>query len=639
MSRLRYVLAAWPLLAVAGCSNDSSPAASSGAVAARAVSKEAAEQRFSGEDAAAEHAAGSVADDAAGETAEAAAAPRSRLLLAPAEPGLSATPARDHLSNLDSYRTPTVVGEPIPTDAILGRRNAATPSPSTVKSDGTVAAAAPTPSPLPALQKEVQQNQRLGEAVVEEFDTESYAHQPENGFRVASREPLSTFSIDVDTASYSNVRRFLTGGHAPPAGAVRIEELVNYFDYGYAPPTGDEPVAVHVEVAGCPWNTDHRLARIALKGREIDFDRRPVSNLVFLLDVSGSMQQQNKLPYVKDSLRLMLDRLGENDRVAIVVYAGAAGLVLPSTTADRKETILAAIDNLQAGGSTNGAGGIRLAYDVATENFVKGGTNRIVLCTDGDFNVGPSSESELVNLIEGEAKRGVFLTVLGFGMGNYQDSKMEQLADKGNGDYAYIDTLNEAKKVLSERLSGTLITIAKDVKIQVDFNPAKVAAYRLIGYENRTLAAADFKDDKNDAGEIGAGHAVTALYELIPPGQPVPGDVDPSKYQATAAPTPASDTDELLTVRLRYKRPDEDASVPFEVPVKDAGEAFDDASGDFQFAAAVAEFSLLLRRSQYAPKANWDSVREIAAGAKGEDSHGYRAEFLTLVDRAAKLSK
>lgn len=476
-------------------------------------------------------------------------------------------------------------------------------------------------------------------AADEQYNTEAYDHIAENDFLATKNQPLSTFSIDVDTASYANVRRFLASGTLPPAGAVRIEELVNYFDYAYAPPAeGDAPFAVHVEVAGCPWNGEHRLARIALKGREIDFADRPLGNLVFLLDVSGSMQDENKLPYVKEAMRMLVDRLGENDRVAIAVYAGAAGLVLPSTTADQREIIFSAIDRLEAGGSTNGGEGIRLAYDTATHHLVPGGVNRVILCTDGDFNVGTTSESDLVDLIESKAKSGVFLSVLGFGMGNYKDSMMEKLADKGNGNYAYIDTLSEARKVLVEQLAGTLITIAKDVKIQVDFNPAKVAGYRLIGYENRLLRAEDFKDDTKDAGEIGAGHAVTALYELVPPGQPLPaGDVEPSKYQATAEPTEASTSDELLTVRLRYKAPEASESQPLEVAVRDAGKPFDEASDDFQFAAAVAQFGLLLRGSKYAPGASWEATREIAAGSLGEDRHGYRAEFLRLVEQAAKL--
>ena len=479
-----------------------------------------------------------------------------------------------------------------------------------------------------------------GDSEHEAFNTEAYDHVEENQFLATRNAPLSTFSIDVDTASYANVRRFLTRGSLPPAGAVRIEELINYFDYDYAPPAeGNAPFAVHVAIAGCPWNSEHRLARIGLKGREIDFDDRPPGNLVFLLDVSGSMRSANKLQYVKESMRMLVDQLGENDRVAIVVYSGAAGLVLPSTTADQHEIILSAIDRLEAGGSTNGGEGIRLAYDVATENFVNSGINRVLLCTDGDFNVGTTSQSELVRLIEDRAKSGVFLSVLGFGMGNYKDSTVEKLADKGNGNYAYIDTLNEARKVLVEQLTGTLITIAKDVKIQVDFNPAQVAAYRLIGYENRMLRADDFKDDAKDAGEIGAGHAVTALYELVPPDQSIPaGDVDPSRYQSVGELTDAAADDEAFTVRLRYKRPDESVSEPLEVAATDDGESFGEADADFQFAAVVAQFGMLLRGSQYTTEASWDATREIAAASVGDDELGYRAEFLELIDAAAGLS-
>jgi Ca-activated chloride channel family protein len=356
------------------------------------------------------------------------------------------------------------------------------------------------------------------------FRTEGYASITENPYRLTAREPLSTFGIDVDTASYANVRRFLNQGQLPPAGAVRIEELINYFSYDYPQPEWDLPFSVNAEVAGCPWHEGHRLVRIGLKGREIEVDDRPAGNLVFLLDVSGSMRAGNKLPLVKAALRLLVERLNSHDRIALVVYAGASGLALPSTPADQRETILSALDNLQAGGSTNGAEGIELAYQVARENFVPGGINRVILCTDGDFNVGATSDSELVRQIEDKAKTGVFLSVLGFGMGNYQDSKMQLLADKGNGNHAYIDSLGEARKVLVEEMAGTLLTIAKDVKIQVDFNPAHVAAYRLIGYENRMLKAEDFRDDTKDAGEIGAGHTVTALYEIIPPGQEIPLD-------------------------------------------------------------------------------------------------------------------
>jgi Mg-chelatase subunit ChlD len=357
--------------------------------------------------------------------------------------------------------------------------------------------------------------------IASEAHTESYDRIYENPFLDVRQNPLSTFSIDVDTASYANVRRFLNGGSLPPKDAVRIEELLNYFTYHYAPPADDRPFAVHTEVAGCPWEPKHRLLRVALKGREIDLDNRPASNLVFLIDVSGSMDDPAKLPLLKTALHLLIDKLAENDRVAMVVYAGSSGLVLPSTSGLYKETIWAALDRLQAGGSTNGGSGIQLAYQVAREKFIPGGTNRVILCTDGDFNVGVTDQGSLTRLIENEAQSGVFLSVVGFGAGNLKDSTMEKLADRGNGNYAYIDTANEARKVLVEQLGGTLVTIAKDVKLQLEFNPGKVSAYRLIGYENRLLRAEDFNDDKKDAGEIGAGHTVTALYELVPAGTEV----------------------------------------------------------------------------------------------------------------------
>ncbi|MCA9070675.1 MAG: VWA domain-containing protein, partial [Planctomycetaceae bacterium] len=449
-----------------------------------------------------------------------------------------------------------------------------------------------------------------------------------------------TFSIDVDTASYSNVRRFLNQGQLPPPGAVRIEELINYFPYDYPAPEGRQPFSVNVEVADCPWNSEHRLARIGLKGREIDIEQRPPSNLVFLLDVSGSMSDANKLPLVKSSMKMLVDRLGENDRVAVVVYAGASGLVLPSTSADHKTKILSALDRLNAGGSTNGGEGIQLAYRISVENFIPGGVNRVILCTDGDFNVGKTNQSELIRLIEEKAKTGVFLSVLGFGMGNYKDSTMEKLADKGNGNYAYIDTHNEARKVLVEGLTGTLITIAKDVKIQVDFNPAQVEGYRLIGYENRMLRAEDFKDDTKDAGEIGAGHTVTALYELVPPGKPLPGsDVDPSKYQKPDQLTEAAASDELFTVRLRYKDPDGQDSKPLEAPIKAEKKPFAQAGQDFQFAAAVAQFGMLLRDSQYKGDSTFEKVLNTASANVGGDDSGYRREFVGLVEKARELKR
>ncbi len=474
-----------------------------------------------------------------------------------------------------------------------------------------------------------------------EFNTETYDHIVENAFLQARTNPLSTFSIDVDTASYANVRRFLNQQRLPPPGAVRIEELVNYFDYQYPQPTGEEPFSVDVELANCPWKQGHKLARIGLKGREIEVENRPPSNLVFLLDVSGSMSNSNKLPLVRSAMKLLVEQLGENDRVSICVYAGASGLVLPATSADQKQVILAALDRLEAGGSTNGAGGIRLAYNVAVENFILGGINRVILCTDGDFNVGTTNQSELVRLIEKQAKSGVFLSVLGFGMGNYKDSTMEKLAAQGNGNYGYIDTLNEARKVFVEQLTGTLITIAKDVKIQVDFNPARVAAYRLIGYENRMLRAEDFQDDTKDAGEIGAGHTVTALYEIVPVGQAgeLPG-VEPSKYQQPGElAVAAADSGELLTVRLRYKEPDGQQSRSFNVPVTDAEQPFARSSTDFQFATATAAFGMLLRGSEHKGTATYDSVIAIAGDSVGNDPHGYRREFVQLVRQARKLAE
>ncbi len=468
---------------------------------------------------------------------------------------------------------------------------------------------------------------------------EHYDAIEDNAFKRVADHPLSTFSIDVDTASYSNVRRFLSQGRLPPRDAVRIEELLNYFSYDYAPPTDGSPFAAHVAVAACPWNPEHRLARIALKGRVISERERPDCNLVFLIDVSGSMKSENKLPLVKAGLRQLVERLDGHDRVALAVYAGASGLVLPSTPADRKSEILAALDQLSAGGSTNGGAGIELAYRVAGENFIRGGANRVILCTDGDFNVGVTQSGELTELIEEKAKTGVFLSVLGFGMGNYKDGTLEKLADKGNGNYAYIDTQREARKVLVEQMTGTLVTIAKDVKIQVEFNPTQVAEYRLIGYENRRLAKEDFNNDAKDAGEIGAGHAVTALYELAPAGRG--GDrptVDPLRYQQTAPMSSADRSGELLLLKLRFKAPDGDRSTLREYPVRDSGVDFAPADPDFKFAAAVAEFGFLLRQSKQRGNATYESVLELARAGQGADGSGYRREFIELVEKARQLS-
>jgi Ca-activated chloride channel homolog len=502
--------------------------------------------------------------------------------------------------------------------------------------DGSPAPATPPPAAAPS--ESVHGN--FVPPARAEAGGEGYSPIVENSYKDPKQDPLSTFAVDVDTSSYSNVRRFLTQGMLPPKDAVRVEELVNYFPYAYPPPTkaSGEPFSVNVEVAACPWDDGHRLARIGIKGREVDLANRPSSNLVFLIDVSGSMADPNKLPLVKQALRLLVSKLGENDRVAIVVYAGASGLVLRSTSCQDKTAILGSLENLHAGGSTNGGSGIKLAYDVAVENFIQGGTNRVVICTDGDFNVGITNQDELSRLIENKARSGVFLSVLGFGMGNYKDKTIERLADKGNGNAAYIDSIREAAKVLVEQMGGTLLTIAKDVKIQVEFNPAKVASYRLIGYEDRVLKARDFNDDKKDAGEIGAGHTVTALYEIVPAGREAdaPG-VDPLKYQKPA-PAPSGDPKaiDLFTVKLRYKEPQGTESRLIAFPVEDDG-VDDSPTDDFRFASAVAEFGLLLRESAFKARANWDGLIERAESSRGADPSGYRREFLELARKAKSI--
>ena len=478
------------------------------------------------------------------------------------------------------------------------------------------------------------------------FNTAAYDHILENPFLDAKSNPLSTFSIDVDTASYSNARRFINEGSLPPKDAVRVEEMINYFSYDYAQPTDERPFAVHVDLASCPWEASHRLVRIGLKGKEIATDTRGPSNLVFLLDVSGSMTPPERLPLIKQSMRLLVEKLTENDRVAIVVYAGASGLALPSTSGNQKEKILSALESLESGGSTNGAEGIQLAYKIAADNFIKGGVNRVILATDGDFNVGVTNQGDLIRLIEDKAKTGVFLSVLGVGTDNLKDSTMQKLADKGNGNYAYLDSLDEARKVLVHQMNGTLVTIAKDVKIQVEFNPAHVASYRLIGYEKRMLRKEDFNNDKVDAGEIGAGHTVTALYEVVPvganPAASVP-PVDALKYQKDEPNKNTSQseaaTGEMLTVKLRYKKPDGDNSELIEKPVTDSNAAFASTSPDFKFAAAVAEFGMLLRDSEHKGNGAFGSVLEWAQEGKGADTNGYRAGFIELVRKAQALKK
>ncbi|MBW2523508.1 MAG: VWA domain-containing protein [Deltaproteobacteria bacterium] len=471
------------------------------------------------------------------------------------------------------------------------------------------------------------------------MNTEAYDHIAENDFFRAADRPLSTFSIDVDTASYSNVRRFLRDGSLPPPDAVRIEELINYFPYDYPDPAGAEPFAAAAEVIGCPWAPRHRLLRIGLQGKRMHAAETPPRNLVFLLDVSGSMEDPRKLPLLRSAFTLLTEQLRPSDTVAIVVYAGASGLVLPPTAGSDRATIIGALQRLQAGGSTNGGEGIQLAYQMARKSFKPGGINRVILATDGDFNVGVTSQGDLIRLIEQERETGVFLTVLGLGTGNLKDSTMEKLADKGNGNYAYLDTLSEARKVLVEQAGSTLVTIAKDVKIQVEFNPATVEGYRLVGYENRLMRSEDFNDDEKDAGEIGAGHSVTALYEVVPAGVPLPqaGSVDPLKYQQPATVSPAAASGELGTIKVRYKEPAGTTSKLSTFAVSDRGTTFEAATADARFAAAVAAFGMLLRDSKHKGGATFAMARDVASSALGTDANGYRRELVALIDRAHRL--
>jgi len=469
-------------------------------------------------------------------------------------------------------------------------------------------------------------------AMARDFDTEEYRHFRDNDWASPTRQPLSTFAVDVDAGSYGNVRRYLKEGRLPPKDAVRVEEMINYFRYDYAPPRSGQPIAVTTELARSPWAPNHRLALIGLQTDRLAVENLPPSNLVFLIDVSGSMSSPDKLPLVKSAFRLLVNELRDEDRVAIVVYAGAAGVVLPSTPGREKTRILDALEQLQAGGSTAGGAGIKLAYRVAREHFAREGNNRVILASDGDFNVGASSEGELIRLIETERQGGVFLTVLGFGTGNLKDAKMELLANKGNGHYAYIDDLLEAKKVFVQELGATLHTVAKDVKIQVEFNPARVKSYRLVGYENRLLADRDFNDDTKDAGEMGAGHSVTALYEIVPvDGHDRSGSVDPLKYQRPRA---GGDSDDWFTVKVRYQRPEGSPSRLIEHAVRQENAR---PSADFRFAAAVAGFGMLLRDSEHKGNTSFSGVVAAARGAKGHDAEGYRAEFIRLVEMAARL--
>ena len=470
------------------------------------------------------------------------------------------------------------------------------------------------------------------------FNTEGYASVNENGFRNVKNNPLSTFSVDVDNASYSNIRRFISMGEMPPADAVRIEEMINYFKYDYPEPKGEHPFSVYTELADCPWNNRHQILHVGLRGRSIDKSSLPPSNLVFLIDVSGSMNVPNKLPLLKSAFGLLVNELRLQDQVAIVVYAGAAGLVLESTPGNRKEAIMRAIDNLEAGGSTAGGAGLKLAYTEAERNFVKGGNNRIILATDGDFNVGESSNGGMERLVEEKRELGIFITVLGFGMGNIKDDKMEIIADKGNGNYSYIDNLQEARKVLVREFGGTLFTIAKDVKFQIEFNPSRIKSYRLIGYENRLLNDEDFNDDRKDAGEMGAGHNVTALYELIPSGsdERIPS-VDPLKYQSSESTRESlgirrSDfSEEYLTIKLRYKKPDGNTSMLLEKPVIGYIKDIDDTSDNLRFAASVAEFGMILRDSEFKGSSTLEGAARLARSARGDDEDGYRSELIRLI--------
>ncbi|MDA3885343.1 MAG: von Willebrand factor type A domain-containing protein [Candidatus Delongbacteria bacterium] len=472
-----------------------------------------------------------------------------------------------------------------------------------------------------------------------QHNTEEYSTITENEFKKVTETPISTFSIDVDAASYSNMRRFINQSQMPYKDAIRIEEMINYFNYDYEYPKDEVPFAVDTEISDCPWNKQNKLVHIGLQGKQMEQGSDVKSNFVFLLDVSGSMNSANKLGLLKKSFSLLLNALKPTDKVAIAVYAGAAGLILPSTEVSDKKRIFDALNNLEAGGSTAGGAGIKLAYKIAEENLIKDGNNRIILATDGDFNVGVSSTSELVKMMEEKRNKGIFLTILGFGMGNYKDGRMEEIADKGNGNYFYIDNILEAKKVLVTELAGTMFVIAKDVKLQIEFNPARVDSYRLIGYENRLLNKEDFNDDKKDAGELGAGHTVTALYEIVPANAKTEKKVDDLKYQQLETTPYAYKTNELMFLKLRYKEPKEDKSKLIEHPLADEGVDFDKTSNNFRFSAAVAEFGMLLRESKFAGDSTFDSVLKMAIGSMGKDDFGYRAEFITLVEKAKLLKK
>lgn len=481
--------------------------------------------------------------------------------------------------------------------------------------------------------------QTSGEPVPVKHNTEEYDKIDDNEFMDVSQNPLSTFSIDVDNAAYTNTRRFLNSSQLPPPDAVRIEEFINYFNYNYENPTGKHPFSVNVEMSDAPWHNENKLVHIGLQGKKLDYETKKPSNLVFLLDVSGSMSNTNKLPLLKKAFKMLVNQLDDGDRVAIAVYASAQGLVLPATPASDKETIFAALDKLQAGGSTAGGAGIKLAYDVATKNLLKEGNNRVILATDGDFNVGVSSTSELVRMIEEKRKSGIYLTILGLGMGNYKDGRMEQISNAGNGNYFYIDNIKEAEKVFVKEMRANLFTIAKDVKIQIEFNPKYVKAYRLIGYVNRKLNKEDFDDDKKDAGELGAGHTVTALYEIVPKGSAQKTrKASDLRYQTNELSENANQN-EVMTVKLRYKAPNSDVSTLIERPIAENYAELGETSNNFRFSAAVAGFGMLLRKSKHKQQCSYSLVRTLAVGAKGDDKDGYRQEFINLLRTAELLQK
>ncbi len=525
-------------------------------------------------------------------------------------------------------------GDFVSKDAPSNSNTSAEPTLENTTSNANVADSSDMPMPTA--------NKESGAATPEKSEKKSgerYAEITENPFLEASKAPLSTFSIDVDTASYANVRRYLNDGQMPPKDSVRIEELINYFDYDYPQPIGKIPFSVNTEVSTAPWKRNHKLVRIGLQGKKVPLENVPPSNIVFLLDVSGSMNTPDRLPLLKNALRIFINQLSSRDRIAIVTYAGSSGLVLPSTFVSDREKIIAAFDRLKAGGSTNGGKGIQLAYKVAEDNFISNGNNRIILATDGDFNVGVSGDDALVSLVEQKRRSNIFLSIFGFGRGNLNDSMMEKLSNKGNGNYAYIDSVEEAKKALGNQFAGTLYAIAKDVKIQVEFNPAKVAGYRLIGYENRVMADTDFNDDKKDAGEIGSGHSVTALYEIVPVGQRIenPG-VDDLKYGKKVA-VESQFEGELMTVKLRYKEPKESRSKLLTIGVLDKNRSIENSSKNMKLAAAVAQFGLLLRDSRYKGEASWTSVSTLASSSLGSDLNGYRSEFMSLINKAERLNR